>query len=143
METTARPAEGREVELVEKAAEAAQKAGCAYSNFHVGAAMLLDGGTIITGFNWESPAFSVGICAERMCLFTALSQRNICANDVIMFAIHGQTKAPISPCGACRQVMMDILGPDCPVLLSNCDNEIIRTTVSELLPMGFKEGDLK
>lgn len=142
METVRRPAEGREVELVRAAREAAGRARCAYSHFPVGAAIMLDDGQIVSGFNCESPAYTCGICAERMAIYTAVNHYDLHPHDAILFAVWGQTTDPISPCGQCRQVMSDILGPETPVILADCNDNVLRTTVRELLPLGFKDEDL-
>ncbi len=109
-----------------------------YSNFKVGAALLLKDGTIITGTNVENASYGLCNCAERSCLFTAFSQ-GIRKDDIVAFAVSGYTKDPISPCGACRQVMNELLNKDTPVYLTNNKGDVKETTVSELLPYSFNE----
>ena len=95
-------------QLVEMAIKATEGAYAEYSHFYVGAAARLADGTIVTGANQENAAFPSSLCAERTTLFAA--QANYPTQPVETIAIaarndNGFLKAPISPCGACRQVM--------------------------------------
>lgn len=142
MEAVKRPARGTEVELRDAAMAAGKRAGCFYSHFPVGAAIRLKDGSIVSGFNWESPSYPCTICAERMTIFTAIDTRDIKPGDVECIAIWGNTDGPISPCGMCRQVMMDALGPKTEVLLLDRDGLVYQTSVKDLLPGGFTKEDL-
>lgn len=98
------PADARR--LMECAMESAHKAYAPYSNFHVGAAVLLADGTIVEGSNQENIAYPSGLCAERTALFSASAQypdQAVTALAVVGHSNGGYTEA--SPCGACRQVM--------------------------------------
>lgn len=101
----------QDAELVNLAKEATQRAYAPYSHFHVGAALRLKNGQIITGNNQENAAYTNGICAERNAIFAA---QNLYPNQAIMsiaIAAYSEeefTAAPVSPCGACRQVMIEI-----------------------------------
>lgn len=123
----------QKADLVAQAKSASSHARCPYSHFGVGAALLLKDGSVITGFNIESPAFSTTICAERCTIFTAIATRNIQPKDVCALAIWGPTPNPVSPCGSCRQVIMDQLGKDCEILLGGACDEIIDCSAEELL----------
>ena len=97
--------------LLRRAREAANRAHCPYSNFHVGAAVRCDDGSVIDGCNVENASYGLSICAERVALFTAISQgkRPI---ELAVSCIDAQTDAaPGSrmPCGACRQVMQELM----------------------------------
>ena len=102
--------DGKDRDLVMAAKEACGNAYAPYSNFHVGAALLLDDGTIITGTNVENAAFPSGICAERNVLSTFASVypgRKPIALAVAASGKEGVTRDPVSPCGNCRQVIAE------------------------------------
>lgn len=93
-------------ELVEQAKKATQRAYAPYSNFHVGAALKLKNGQIITGNNQENAAYTNGICAERNAIFTASNlypDMPVISLAVAAFCDGEFTISPVSPCGACRQ----------------------------------------
>lgn len=99
-----------ETVLVQHAVEASQRAYAPYSEFFVGAAVLLNNGEIVTGNNQENMAFPSGLCAERVALFYARSQfpeANILAIAVVAQSFKYEQNNPVSPCGACRQVMIE------------------------------------
>lgn len=112
-----------------------------YSNFRVGAACMMKDGTIISGTNIENASYGLSNCAERSCLFNAYSQ-GYRKENIVGFAISGDTKDFISPCGACRQVMSELLNESCSVFLMNKKGEYREIKVSKLLPFNFKGDDL-
>lgn len=112
-----------------------------YSKFKVGACALLKNGKIYRGCNIENSSYGLSNCAERTTLFKLYSD-GYNKDDVVAFAVIGSTEGPISPCGACRQVMSELLDLDCPVYLFNLDHKLKKTTVSELLPYSFSKEDL-
>jgi len=122
-----------ETKLIEKAIEAMHKAYAPYSNFKVGAALLTKSGRIFTGCNVENASFGLSICAERVAIFSAVSAGELQFEKLVVVA---NTDSPVSPCGACRQVMSEF--GDFEVLLVNTRGELVRTRVSELLPRAFK-----
>lgn len=98
------------VSLMEKAIQARSRAYAPYSNFEVGAALVLDNGEIITGNNQENASYPSGLCAERTAIYYAGSQYP--ASKVLRMAISASsritpTDTPIPPCGACRQAMVE------------------------------------
>lgn len=101
------PAEGRR--LMEAAIEATDTAYAPYSGFHVGAAVLLSDGSIVTGSNQENVAYPSGLCAERTALFSASAQKPDQA--VTALAVVGRDRegrlTEAAPCGACRQVLSE------------------------------------
>ena len=119
--------------LIEAAMRAKNNSYSPYSNFRVGAALLTKTGKIFTGCNIENSSYSLTICAERTAIFKAVSegQRNFKA-----IAISSDMKEIIPPCGACRQVLMD-LASDIDVILSGSNNKPIIIKLSKLLPMPF------
>ena len=91
--------------LYEKALESYRKAYAPYSNFSVGAAILADDGNIITGCNVEIASYGLTICAERNAIFNAYNQ-GYRKENLLKILVTGNTPNPISPCGACSQVIM-------------------------------------
>lgn len=126
-------------QLMEEATKARTKAYVPYSSFPVGAALLMADGTIFHGANIENASFGLTNCAERTALYKAYSEGN---REVKAVAVIADTEEPVSPCGACRQVMMELCGPDVPVYLGSTNGKITKTTVAELLPGAFKAGDM-
>lgn len=117
---------------MEEAKAAASNAYAPYSNFRVGAALLCESGEIIRGANIENRSFGLTNCAERSAFFAALS-RGITGFTAL--AIYSpDSKGPIPPCGACRQVMSEFVTSDFPVFFSGASGEITETTVGALLP---------
>lgn len=115
------------------------KAYVPYSKFPVGAAILTDSGKIYGGCNIENAAYSLGNCAERTALFSAIAQGD---HSFQCLVVTGHTDEPISPCGACRQVISEFCSPEMPVFLMNSQGLVHETTVGTLLPGAFKSGDL-
>lgn len=118
----------------------AEQAYAPYSNFKVGAAVLLEDGRIIGGNNQENRAFPSGLCAERVALFSASSQNpNM---TILSIGIFADMKGQISPCGACRQVLLEYEEKQqkpIEMFLLNGDGEVRRFKASsDLLPFGFK-----
>lgn len=121
---------------LEAAKQARLKAYVPYSKFKVGAAIVLNDGTIIHGANIENSSFGLTSCAERNALFSLISQ-GYDPKEIKEITIIGGSKGPISPCGACRQVMSELVPKNTKIYLSNLEDEIYETSVSELLPFGF------
>ena len=127
--------------LIDEAIKARAYSYSPYSKFKVGAALLLKNGKYLHGCNIENASYGLSNCAERTLLFKMISE-GYNKDDVLFFAIVGQTERPISPCGACRQVMFELLNLDTPVILANLNKDYIEYTVKDLLPYQFNEGDL-
>jgi cytidine deaminase len=122
--------------LIEIAIQAAKKGYTPYSSFPVGAVIAMKDGTVVEGANIENSSYGLSMCAERNALFRAhlMGYR---ANDMLMMAVVGPTEEPISPCGACRQVMAELMHATTPIHLSNLHLSIKSTTVASLLPDAF------
>ena len=131
-----------EKQLVELAIDARKHSYSPYSNFKVGAALLMANGDLICGANIENSSYGLCNCAERSALFQAYS-RGYRKDDIKMMAIVADTEGPCSPCGACRQVMSELLNRDTKVVLGNLKGDILVTTPEELLPFAFSGDDLK
>ena len=124
-------------QLIDKAIAAAQNAYAPYSNFKVGAVVVLDDDTIIPGANVENAGYSLTNCAERSALFAVYSQ-GYKKENIKKIAVVTDTDTFGSPCGACRQVMSELLELDCPIILSNFKKSDIKiTNIKELLPFMF------
>ncbi|UXX79628.1 cytidine deaminase [Reichenbachiella carrageenanivorans] len=138
-----------EQSLVLEAQQAVTQAYAPYSNFYVGAAVLLADDTVVKGSNQENAAYPSGLCAERVAIFSAGA--NHPRKEVKMVAIAARPKdaadyVMASSCGNCRQAMMEYESKqDKPIqLLFVCpSNEILKTTVGDLLPFGFDSKSLK
>ena len=127
-------------ELAQKAVEAKLKALPPYSHFHVGAAILTDNDKVYVGGNIENSSYSLTICAERVAAFKAVSEgeRNFKA-----IAIASDDEGFCSPCGACRQVLNDLCGPELEVIMVNQKKELKILKLSELLPLPFGDDKLR
>jgi cytidine deaminase len=124
--------------LAEAALEARSLAYAPYSNFQVGAAVLTASGRIFRGGNIENAAYPMTVCAERVALFSAYAAGE---RAIVALAVATDTEDVASPCGACRQVMLE-LAPRSAVLLTNLRGERRLTSPSELLPGGFGAAQL-
>ncbi|MBO0587759.1 cytidine deaminase [Sporosarcina sp. E16_8] len=125
--------------LVAESKKAREKAYVPYSKFPVGAALLAEDGTIYHGCNIENSAYSMTNCAERTAFFKAVS------DGVRIFkalAVVADTEGPVSPCGACRQVIAEFCDGSMPVYLTNLNGDVEETTVAKLLPGAFSKEDL-
>ena len=140
-------------QLVAAARDASRNAHAPYSRFAVGAAVLLDDGTVITGANFENASYGLSLCAETVAIATASAAgrlRDIVAIGVIGGVMDADGRAtgasPVSPCGRCRQVINEAaqMGRrDLPVHCGAAEGDAIRTyVVSELLPDAFGPADL-
>ena len=139
-----------EQQLVEAAKKATTRSYAPYSHFHVGAAALLANGEIISGTNQENAAYPSGICAERTTLFYANSQYPQQAVKALAIAARTSeghwTETPISPCGACRQVMTETENryeKPMKVLLCSAQEVFVIESAKDLLPVSFGSEDLK
>lgn len=140
---------GIEKTLVDKAKEVALKAYTPYSKFNVGAAILLDNNEIVCGNNQENAAYPSGTCAERTALFYANATYPEAAVNTIAIAAHTQgdyIDDPITPCGACRQVIVEAQNRyRSPIrLILYGEREIyIIDKITDLLPLSFGSDNLK
>ncbi|MEC2291812.1 cytidine deaminase [Bacillus licheniformis] len=126
-------------ELIAEALKAREFAYVPYSKFKVGAALLTEDGKVYKGCNIENAAYSLCNCAERTALFKAYSEGE---KSFKMFAVAADTPGPVSPCGACRQVISELCSPNMPVILTNLNGQVKEMTVEELLPGAFSSEDL-
>ena len=123
-------------ELIDLAVQASKNAYVPYSHFPIGAVLVAKDGRVFTGVNVENASFGLTNCGERTAIFKAVSEG---AREFQELIIYGQTEKPISPCGACRQVMAEFFEPDLPVTLVSKDKSTVVMTVKELLPYSFTD----
>ncbi len=130
-----------ELELIERAKEASEKAYVPYSHFTVGAALLCKNGKVYTGCNIENAAYSPTNCAERTAFFKAVSEGE---RDFTAIAIVGGNNCDFTdycpPCGVCRQVMAEFCGEDFRIVLGKKSDNFRVITLRNLLPDSFGLG---
>lgn len=131
----------KEQELIAEARNALKNSYSIYSNFKVGAAVQLKDGSIISGTNIENASYGLSNCAERTTLFTAYS-KGYRKEDIVAFVVLSPADHLVSPCGACRQVMSELMLPNTPVYMVYGKDKIEKTTVKDLLPFSFRKEDL-
>lgn len=132
--------------LIELAIEGTKRSYAPYSNFHVGAAILLKNGKTFIGCNQENAAFPAGICAERSAIFAAGAQYP--DQPILMLAITARGKdgelidEPASPCGTCRQVIIETetrFQQPVRILLYGRKHIYVMDGIKELMPLSFTE----
>ena len=135
-----------EQQLLQRAIEATSHSYAKYSHFHVGAALMLEDGTVLPGCNQENAAFPAGLCAERSAIFAAGAQHP--SVPPVMLAIAARdttgelTEEPVSPCGTCRQVMIETeTRYDRPlrILLYGRRHVFVMDGIRHLMPLSFTE----
>jgi len=139
-----------ENELLQKAIEARTNAYAPYSEFNVGASLLMDDGSIFTGNNQENAAYPSGICAERVAIWTAMSQLpEGKIKKIVVTASSNKTKVkrPVAPCGACRQAIAEYeikQDSDIEIFFTGETGEIVKAhSIKDLLPWLFDNTMLK
>jgi cytidine deaminase len=130
---------GQEVKyekLIDEARAARELAYTPYSKFKVGAALECKDGRVFRGCNVENASYGLCNCAERTAFFSAIG-------DFTALAVIGETDGPIAPCGACRQVILELGGNELPVVLTNLKGDVHETTAAGQLPNAFGGCDLE
>ena len=127
--------------LFDAAQKVLPRAYVKYSNFKVAAALKLKDGSIITGVNIENASYGLTNCAERTALFTAYAN-GYKKEDIEAILITTEQDHIVSPCGACRQVMRELMPLDATVYLSDASGNTQSLTNEALLPLGFTEDDM-
>lgn len=132
--------------LIDLAKKATYKSYSPYSNFKVGASLIMENGEIFTGCNQENAAYPAGICAERTAVFAAQSQYP--DSPIRRLVIVGRdthdewTKSVCAPCGMCRQVILEAEqrgGKKIEIILPCKDGIFVINGISTLLPFGFSD----
>ncbi len=137
-------------ELVNAAIAAAGNAYAPYSNFHVGAALLLDDGSVVTASNFENASYGMALCAETVAIAKANSDGQL--RQIVAIAVAGGPAGKVAagleavtPCGRCRQIIKevaDLTNRDLPVYCAKLGG-YDTFSLSELLPHGFGPASLK
>lgn len=134
-------------QLIAMARDAAVHAHAPYSRFAVGAALLLDDGSVVTGTNFENASYGLSLCAETVALAKANCDGNL--RKVVEIAVIGGVPngaAIVRPCGRCRQMLNEaaqLSGRDITIYCSSGDASAMEThRLSELLPYAFGPADL-
>lgn len=138
----------RDRRLVDLAREATHRSYAPYSHFHVGAAIALDNGEVVTGANQENAAYPSGTCAERTACYFAHAQYPEARFDTVVIAARGtdgeEVKSPVPPCGACRQALLEyetLAGRPVKVILVGSDEIYILPSITSLMPLAFTDFD--
>jgi cytidine deaminase len=135
--------------LVHKAKDATLHSYAPYSKFHVGAALMLDDGSIVTGSNQENASYPLCMCAERVALYTAATMhpnKKITKLAVVAHKKNHKELTSATSCGACAQVMLEFetrQHKTFEVIMLGADDQWLKcSSVSELLPLGFTKDSL-
>ncbi|MGB9722751.1 MAG: cytidine deaminase [Chloroflexia bacterium] len=124
--------------LLEAAREAQKRAYAPYSRFAVGAALLTASGKVFPGCNVENASYGLTLCAERVAIGSAVAAGE---RDFVAMAVVAPSPGPVSPCGMCRQTMVEF-NPGLRLILANLQGEVLETTAGDLLPGAFTARDL-
>lgn len=127
-------------DILDRAFKAMENAYAPYSNYTVGACVLTKDNKYFIGANIENASYGLTNCAERNAIFQAYSN-GYRKKDIEAIAIVSAGKTLAAPCGACRQVLVELLEKHTPIVLSNHKIEKV-TNIEELMPMSFTEEDL-
>jgi len=133
--------ENKPEQLLALAKQAMERAYVPYSQFQVGAALVDHNDVVHLGCNIENAAYGPTNCAERTALFAAIAS-GIKPGQFKAIAVVGNTESPITPCGVCRQVLVELCDPNMDVIMGNMQGDWIVMTVSELLPGAFTPASL-
>lgn len=128
-------------DLFEKAQAVLPNSYSGYSNFKVAAAIRLKNGEIVTGVNVENASYGLSNCAERSALFTVYSS-GYRRDDIDEILVTTEQEGFISPCGACRQVMRELMPDDAKVHITTKNGKTKTVLNKDLLPLAFTEKDL-
>lgn len=121
--------------LIEEAIKARENAYVNYSKFKVGAVVVDEKGNHYPGVNVENGSYGLTNCAERTAIFNAVTGG---MKKISIICIVADTKGPVSPCGACRQVIKEFSDDKTIIILANLNKEYKIMTIEELLPYGFE-----
>ena len=128
--------------LIAAAKRALENSYSPYSKFRVGAALRFADGTVVTGTNIENASYGLTLCAETVAIVKAMDDGHRGGLDEI--AVIGDTDAPVTPCGRCRQVLSELaeLGATDPIVYCAGSDDVVETRLSELLPRAFGPASL-
>ena len=118
--------------LFDLALEVSKASYSPYSRFRVGAALLCEDGSVFTGTNVENRSFGLTVCAERSALLAAVSAGKRAFRGIVIAT--PDADYPVSPCGACRQVLSEFLPAEAPVAFGCSREKMVKSTIGELMP---------
>lgn len=124
------------IDPIQLAMETAKGAYVPYSHFPIGAVLIAKDGQVFTGVNIENASFGLTNCGERTAIFKAVSEG---VKEFSALYIYGETEKPVSPCGACRQVMAEFFEADVPITLIAKDGSTKTMSMAEILPYSFQD----
>lgn len=128
-------------EMIKAAYAALNNAYAPYSHFCVGACVLTEDQRLFTGANVENASYGLSCCAERNALFSAISA-GVKPKQILRLVLVSEQEKAISPCGACRQVMCELMQEDAEVIMVGT-KQMITLRVKELLPLAFDKEDMQ
>lgn len=141
--------EKQTIELVRQARQAAEKARAPYSNFRVGAALLLSDGSVVLGNNQENAAYPAGLCAERVAFFSAKANKpeaSILKVAIAAVKMNANENNIPAPCGSCRQVMSEYENEQADAievyLTGGSGDVLMSSSIENLLPFKFSSDQL-
>lgn len=127
--------------LIELAKDARKLSYSPYSRFAVGAALETRSGRVYLGANIENASYPLCMCGERNAIYNALMNGEK-GEDILRLAIVADSKEVCSPCGACRQVISELMDQEADIILGNLDGKIRICKVKDLIPFAFSGKDL-
>lgn len=133
----------RIAELRGAAREIAQKAYAPYSQYHVGAALLLDNHAVVTGCNVENVSYRLTCCAEQSAVVRAVAEHGPGMRIVAVAVANADANLACQPCGACRQTLAEFAGGDCRIFYPGYGGEPGECTLADLLPASFSAASLR
>ena len=129
--------------LIDVAINTSKNSYSPYSKFKVGASLVTKDDTYFGGCNIENASYGLTNCAERTCMFTAYAS-GIKKQDIEAFCVYSPKEHLVSPCGACRQVMLELLPKDCKIYMVYGNKRNVKeTTLDELMPFSFTNEDIE
>lgn len=126
--------------LIKTAIEAQKNAYVPYSNFRVGAAVLMEDESIYSGCNIENASYGAANCAERTAIFKAISEGHKKIKEI---AVVGSEKSYTYPCGICRQVISEFADKNIKIIIAKSEKDYIVKTMEEIMPGTFTKEDLQ
>lgn len=129
--------------LREQAGHAARNAYAPYSHFHVGAALLLEDGHVITGCNVENASYRLTTCAEQAAIARAVVERGAHSRIVAVAIANADPAVACQPCGACRQSIAEFADVSCRIFYPGDEGKPGECTLGDLLPAGFNAQSLR
>ncbi len=130
-------------QLVQAARRAAAQAYAPYSDFHVGAAVLLQTGEVVTGCNVENASYRLTCCAEQTAIARAVVEHGPASRVVAVAVANLDAAVACQPCGACRQTIAEFASADCPIFYPGAGGSPVTCTLADLLPAGFNAASLQ